>query len=100
MANRAGNKILADSTGVVVDTSHKIAYILFTPNAANDEMMIRETASGADCFYVRAATAKDTKEFDFSHCPMFFPNGIYIETLTSGAKVVFVTTQGLAGQGV
>jgi hypothetical protein len=95
MANaRIGNKILVDSTGAVVTGSVKVIHILFTPNTALDEMVIRETASGADCFYLRASVAKDTQHFDFSIAPLVFTNGIYIQTLTSGAKAVIVTATG------
>lgn len=98
MANtRIANKILIDSTGSVVDTVVKVAYIIFTPNSANDEMTIRETADGADCFYIRASTAKNTQYFNFSRSPLLFSNGIYIQTLTSGAKAVIVTTTGSGG---
>ncbi len=94
MANsRNGNKIFADSTGAAVTGSAvKVAYIVFTPNAANDECLLKETASGSDVFYFRAATAKETKVYDFSRRPVVFQNGLYIQTLTSGAKVIFVTT--------
>lgn len=78
-------------------TSVKIAYIIFTPNTSNDEILLRETSDGADCFYLRSATGKDSKYFDFSRSPLFFPNGIYVQTLTSGAKAVLVTTQGNGG---
>ena len=95
MANaRIANKILVDATGVVTENETKVVYILFTANTANDEMVIRETSSGSDCFYVRAATAKDTKYLDFSRAPLVFKNGIYVQTLTSGAKAVLVTTTG------
>lgn len=92
--NRSANKILIDATGVAVEGIVKVAYILFTPNSANDEILIRDTASGDDSFYLRAAVAKDTKYFDFSRAPLVFANGIYIQTLTSGAKAVIVTTTG------
>lgn len=92
--NRVGNKILIDSTGSVVEGPIKVTYILFTASSANDELLIRESADGPDCLYIRAATAKDTKYFNFSRAPMFFPNGIYIQTITSGAKAVLVTATG------
>jgi hypothetical protein len=94
MANaRIANKILIDSTGIVVETAVKVAYILFTPNTANDEILIRETASGEDCFYLRGAVAKQTNIYRFETCPIVFSNGIYVQTLTSGAKAVLITTQ-------
>lgn len=93
MANaRTGNKIFIDSTGSITDSSVKIAYIIFTPNSANDEFLLQETSSGASCLYFRAATAKDTKVYDFSRKPVVFNNGVYVQTLTLGAKAMIITT--------
>lgn len=90
---RTGNKIFIDSTGVAVATGPvKVAYILFTPNAANDELLLRETSGGADCFYLRGATGKQTNIYRMAEIPLVFSNGIFVQTLTSGAKVVLVTT--------
>lgn len=86
------NKILIDSTGLVTSTRTKVAYILFTPNAANDELAIRETASDSDCFYIRGVTAKQTEIYRLAETPLVFGNGIYVQTLTSGAKAVLITT--------
>ncbi len=97
MANaRTGNKIFIDSTGAAiagVNQPVKVAYILFTPAAADDELLVKETSSGENCLYFRSTIAKTTMFFDFSYAPILFNNGIYIETLTSGAKAVFITTQ-------
>lgn len=87
-----GNKIYIDSTGSVTTQRVKIAYILFTPDAAHDELVLRETASDSDTFYLRQDTAKDTKMYDFSLAPLVFNNGLYIQTLTAGAKCVIITT--------
>lgn len=96
MANaRLSNKIYIDATGVVVAQGPvKVAQILFTPNIADDQIILRETASGDDCVILRGATAKNTMHFDFRDCPMVFQNGIYVQTLSSGAKAVLITTQG------
>lgn len=94
MANtRIGNKILIDSTGSITDVPTKVMYILFTPNTANDELTLRETSSGSDCFYIRGSSAKQTDIYRFEMCPLVFANGIFVQTLTSGAKAVLVTTQ-------
>lgn len=94
MANTtSSNMIFIDSTGTVTDSPVKIAYILFTPNTANDELLLRMTSSGSNCFYAREATAKKTITYDFSRKPLVFVNGLHVETLTSGAKVVIVTTK-------
>jgi hypothetical protein len=89
-----GNKILIDSTGLLTDSRVKIVYVLFTPDAANDELILRETASGSNCFYIRGSTAKNTVMYDFSATPLVFNNGVYVQTLTANAKVVLVTVQG------
>jgi hypothetical protein len=93
MANSVqGNKIYIDATGTVADSRTKVAYILFTPGAANDQLILRETSGGSDIFYIRSATANETMRFDFALAPLVFNNGIYVQTLTSGAKAVLVTT--------
>lgn len=95
MANAVrGNKIYVDATGSLTTRRTKIAYILFTPDAANDEIALREASSDVDCFYLRAATAKNTMVIDLSNAPAVFNNGIYVQTLTSGAKAVLITVQG------
>lgn len=92
MNSRVGNKIFIDSTGAIITGSVKVAYVLFTPDSAEDELVLRETASGADCFYIRGATAKQTALYRMPEVPLTFTNGIYVQTLTAGAKVVLVTT--------
>lgn len=89
-----GNKILLDTASAAVTTQRtKVAYILFTPNAANDELALKETASDDVCFYIRGAVAKQTQIYRMAEVPVLFNNGIYVETLTSGAKAILVTTQ-------
>ncbi len=94
MANAVtGNKIYVDATGEVSDQRELIAYIIFTPDAANDVMILRETSGGSNCLKIRGSTAKDSKLLDFSQRPLVFNNGIYVETLTSGATATLVTTK-------
>lgn len=94
MANTtSSNMIFIDSTGTVADSTTKVAYIIFTPDAANDELLLRMTSSGANCFYARGAVAKNTVVYDFSRKPLVFVNGLHVQTLTSGAKVVVITTK-------
>lgn len=93
MANhRSSGKVFIDSTGSVTDQTILVSSILFTPNAANDELLLRETSAGDDCIYLRSATAKTTMQFDFSLKPIVFQNGLYVQTITSGAKAVLITT--------
>ncbi len=93
MANTiVGNKIYIDSTGLVADTRQLVVHALFTPAAADDKVILRESSGGSDVLILQAATAKDTKHFSFELVPMLFTNGIYIQTITSGAKLTLITT--------
>lgn len=95
MANvRVGNKIMIDSTGTVLTNPIRIVHILFTPDAANDQLVLREESGGSDCFFIRGVTAKQTEMYSFLDCPLIFSNGLHVQTLTSGAKAVIVTSGG------
>ncbi len=97
MANtRTGNTVFIDAEGAaIVGTNQpiKVAYILFTPDTASDQMILRETENGANKIHVRAKDAKNTMQFDFALKPLVFANGIFVDTLTTGATAVLVTTQ-------
>lgn len=97
MANvRNGNTIYLDSTGAATTANEinvKVAYIIFTPDAANDVLELKDDDTSGDLkFYIRGATAKDSMMFDFSYSPLLFPNGIYVSTITAGAKATIITT--------
>lgn len=96
MANaQRGNKILIDTAGLVANsTRSKVVYALFTPAAAGDSVVLRESASSADIFVIAGAVAHDTKQFRFDQCPLVFGDGIYVQSITSGAKLLLVTTTG------
>lgn len=85
------NKIYVDSTGVVTDSRTKVAYILFTPSAANDSVTFKETSGGSDILFIQGATAKTTMQIRFEDVPMLF-NSIYVSQISSGAKMTIVTT--------
>jgi hypothetical protein len=96
MANvRASNTIYVDATGTcsASEKGIKVAYVVFTPDAANDQLILRDKdATGNKKLNIRGATAKETLFFDFSYAPIHFANGIYIDTLTAGAVATLVTT--------
>ena len=94
MANAiTGNKIYISATGLITDKRTLVTQIIFTPDAANDQLILKETQDGEPCISFRAATAKNTVQFDFSHSPLLFNNGIYVSTLTANATATLVTTQ-------
>lgn len=93
MANAVtGNKIYIDATGAVTTERTKVSYILFTPDAANDQLILRETSGGANCINIRASVAKETMTIDLSATPAVFNNGIYVQTLSTSATATLITT--------
>lgn len=98
MANvRSGNSAYVDATGsITTDKNTKVLRIFFTPDAANDELLLSDGSSGSSKIYLRLATAKKTEVFDFGE-GVNFPNEIYVSTLTSGAKAVLMLKSGGVG---
>lgn len=93
MANAIrGNKILIDATGVITTDRIKVAYALFTPSTANDSVTLKETSTDSDILILQSATAKTTLQFRFEQVPILFNNGIYVSAISSGAKLVLITT--------
>lgn len=85
----SANTVYVDTTGSITTKKNTHVYrIWFTPDAANDEILITDGSGGNNKFYARGATAKDTKEFRMDAQGLIFPNGIYITTLSSGAKAI------------
>jgi hypothetical protein len=95
---RNSNSIYLDTTGSLNTDPIKIAYIIFTPDSANDQLILKSfDNSGNIKFNVRGATAKDSMTFDFSASPLHFPQGIYVSTLSSNATAVIITTSSGGG---
>lgn len=93
MANATrANKIYVDSTGLASASRTKIAYILFTPAANNDSIVLRETADDVDVLKIAGSVAHQTTLFRLGEVPMVFGNGVYVQSLSSGAVATLVTT--------
>lgn len=92
MANaRSGNIIFIDtaSSQITSDLNLKIASILFTSSSAGDALELRESSSGSTKVYIKNGTANDTAQFIFE-TPIVFSQGIYVQTISSGAKAILV----------
>lgn len=98
MANaRVGNVIYIDTTGVVTTEKNlRVAQIIFTTNGANDAVEFRESSSGNTKLVIKGATANHTYPIPFDATPIHFANGIYVQSLSSSAKVMLVLS-GAAG---
>jgi len=96
MANvQNSNSIYVDATGSITTNPIKITSIVFTPDSANDQLILKNFDNSGDIkVNIRGATAKDSMFFDFSTCPIHFPRGVYVSTLSSNATAFLVTTSG------
>lgn len=96
MANsKTGPNIYVDTASEQVTADRtKVSYVLFTPSAANDMIVLSNSSLGPNILTIQSAVAKETKVVDTSRRPLVFPNGIYVQTLSSGALATIVTTQG------
>lgn len=94
MANaKNGNTLSIDATGSLTTNPTRVAYITFTPDAANDQLVLKDgSTSGAIKWSCKGATAKHTEFYDVSYSPLFFPNGIYVATLSASGVAILVTT--------
>jgi hypothetical protein len=92
---RSGNVFYVDATGeLTTDSSIKVIGILFTTNAANDQLVLRESSGGSNKINIKHVTANDTKFIDLSSTPILFSRGIYVSTLTASATATLITSTG------
>ncbi len=99
MANAPNsNSCYVDTTGALSTIPTKVSAILFTPDSANDQLILKNAdGSGVIKISLRSAVAKTTMHFDFSLVPVHFPQGVYVSTITSGATATIITTSGNNG---
>lgn len=96
MANAyQSGSIYVDTTGSLTTKPVKVAYILYTPDTANDALVLRDGgASDPIKTTIKGATAKHTIVVDLSTRPMVFVNGIYATVATSGTATLIITSEG------
>jgi len=87
--------IAADGSGttpgaVTIDVNKKLKMVIFTPDAANDNLVLQETSGTSVLLNLKAATAKDTVIFNFSDNPIVFPTGVYCATLSANATATLI----------
>ena len=95
MANESsGNTAYIDATGDSSFGTGKgdifLVGVIFTPDAANDELELRDSSGGRIKFYARGATAKSTMFFDMADTPIRFTGAVHVQTITSGAKAILI----------
>ena len=89
--------IYVDTTGsLTAGAAARVSYILFTPDAANDLLVLRDGTDGSNPvkISIKAATAKHTVFFDFSQRPLVFSGGIYATIAANGTATIVTTSEG------
>jgi len=90
------NTINVDSTGEIFAanvTNIKVNSIIYTPDLANDSMVITDITSGAVYLTLKGAVAKDTLHFIFE-IPIVFPAGLFINSLSANGTATIVYARG------
>lgn len=97
MANTSnGNTLYIDSTGTINYTSNiKVLYILLTATSSNAILKLQDVNTLDLKLDLRVSTSGESKLFDFSNTPIFFPNGIIINTLTNATASLIIKKQGV-----
>lgn len=92
MANSFTNgRIYANTTGSITTAPVKITYVLFIPNAGNDQAVIAESSGGTPAIICSSSSAKEPKLYDFSAKPISL-SAVYIDSISSNAQVILYTT--------
>lgn len=95
MANvRNGNTLFVDSTGDLTTTGTKVYYIILAASAANAVLTLQDSGANVNKLTVSTPTDKDSRVFDFSLRPLFFPGGVSVTTLTNCVATIVAEVQG------
>jgi len=91
MANATvGNSHYVDSTGDVTTKATTVYYIVLTATTANSILVLSDILSSVKKIELRAATSGESRIFDFSANPLFFPNGVEATTVTNGNATLVI----------
>ncbi len=64
----------------------KITRIIYLATASNDELVIRESASGPNAVRLKGSSAHDLIEVDLSETNVVLHNGVYVQTISAGSS--------------
>lgn len=92
--NHTSGTIYVDSTGTLVSSKVKVAYIMFNASAAGDSVTLRDGTSATDPikFIISGDTTRKTFLLDFSNKPVVFQNGIHCSAINAGSYATLVLT--------
>ncbi len=92
MANvRNGNTYYIDATTELAVPGIKVAYVIVTATSANAILNLQDVTTAVNKINLRVATSGETQVFDFSECPLYFPNGVIPSTVTNCNATLVLT---------
>lgn len=99
MANaRNGNSWYVDtSSGTLGTKNYVVYYVTVTATSSNGVLVLQDNAATAiNKIDLRVPTSGSTVRFNFSDCPLVFPNGIKAGTVTNCNATIIGREQGTA----
>ena len=85
MANeKRGNMQYVDTAGVLTDKKNvKVVYIVMNATSANSELDLKDNGASENSLSLSVTPSHTTQVFDFSRCPIVFPNGIEVVAIVN-----------------
>jgi hypothetical protein len=92
---RLGNIIYIDTASeqVSTDRNSRIIGLIYTSSGAGDQVVLRESSTGADKIAIKNGVANDTKHLRMEESPIIFGAGIYVQSISSGSKLMLIVSQ-------
>ena len=92
--NRLGNVVYIDSTGDTgVNSNTRIVNLIYTSSGAGDQVVLGETSGGPAKIAIKNGVANDTKHLRLEEGPIIFGAGIYVQSISSGSKLMLIVSQ-------
>ncbi len=89
-----------DASDSIEGTSLHLMGILFTPNSAGQTMKLNDLApgpaAGDDKLTISGDIADRTRYYDLARANIVFPNGLWVTSISAGAKATLVISGGAA----
>lgn len=81
----------ASSQVIATDRRIKVTYVLFVPDANNDQIILREASGEPIAFKLSGSAGKESLFLDFSRDPIVM-NGVYVDSVSTNAVAILYTT--------
>jgi len=96
MANAVnGNTIFVDTADTLLNKKGvRVAYVIVTATSANAVLVLQDNTQSINKIDLRVATSGESKVFDFSETPLYFPGGVKASTVTNTNSTLVIKEVG------